>query len=141
MKKPLTHTKNRLNLSPSLKRILRLLREIAVAEREFDRDLSCHHGISFSEFNILYSLHCTSDTKLSRTDLAAQIGLTVSSVTRALIPLERLEFVERQADPFDRRVWYAKLTDKGEHLLFNALITAEAMCERIIETTSIYRRN
>ena len=50
---------------------------------------------------------------MRRVDLAEQVLLTPSGVTRLLDGLERAGFVDRGACESDRRVVYAVLTDVG----------------------------
>ena len=50
---------------------------------------------------------------MRRVDLADQVLLTASGVTRLLDGLERQGFVERASCATDRRVVYAVLTDDG----------------------------
>ena len=57
---------------------------------------------------------------MRRVDLAGQVLLTASGVTRLLDGLERDGFVERAACDTDRRVVYAVLTDSGSAKLREA---------------------
>jgi DNA-binding MarR family transcriptional regulator len=50
---------------------------------------------------------------MRRVDLAEQVLLTPSGITRLLDGLERSSFVERGSCDSDRRVVYAVLTDAG----------------------------
>ena len=53
------------------------------------------------------------DRRMRRVDLADQVFLSASGVTRLLDGLERQGFVERAACASDRRVVYAVLSDAG----------------------------
>ena len=57
---------------------------------------------------------------MRRVDLAEQVLLTASGITRLLDGLERSGFVERAACASDRRVVYAVLTDAGLEKLRDA---------------------
>jgi DNA-binding MarR family transcriptional regulator len=57
---------------------------------------------------------------MRRVDLAEQVLLTASGITRLLDGLERSGFVERAACASDRRVVYAVLTDQGLEKLRDA---------------------
>jgi len=115
--------------SSSLEFCLRLARGYAVLTRRLDNALSNLHGLSFSDFMVLYHLQRAPGTRLRRIDLAERLGLTASGVTRTLLPLEKLGLVARQPDPRDARVGYATLTDAGQGLLADALISVESISQ------------
>lgn len=115
--------------SASLEFCLRLARAYAVLTRRLDNALGSLHGLSFSDFMVLYHLHRAAGARLRRIDLAERLGLTASGVTRTLLPLEKLGLVGRQPDPRDARVGYAVLTKAGRQLLENASISAESISQ------------
>lgn len=90
------------------------------------------HGISFSDFQLLHQLARAPGNRLRRVDLAEQLGLTASGVTRSLLPLEKIGLVTRQADARDARVGYAVLTASGKQLLNDATVTAEQIAQDIL---------
>lgn len=111
---------------------LRLARAYAVLVRRFDNALGSHHGISFSDFQLLNHIARAPGGKLRRVDLAERVGLTASGVTRTLLPLEKIGLVTRQTDPRDARVGYAVITETGHELVVNAtdvvdLVSREAI--------------
>ncbi len=111
---------------------LRLARANAVLIRRFDNALGSHHGISFSDFQLLNHLARAPGGKLRRVDLAERVGLTASGVTRTLLPLEKIGLVTREADPRDARVGFAVITATGHELAHNAtdvvdLVSREAV--------------
>jgi DNA-binding MarR family transcriptional regulator len=57
---------------------------------------------------------------MRRVDLAQQVLLTPSGITRLLDGLQRCGFVEKAACDSDARVVYAKLTDAGREKLKQA---------------------
>jgi DNA-binding MarR family transcriptional regulator len=57
---------------------------------------------------------------MRRVDLAGQVLLTASGITRLLDGLERCGYVERAACESDRRVVYAVLTESGLEKLTEA---------------------
>lgn len=116
-------------ISPALDFCLRLAKAHAAVVRRFDGRLGTHHGLSFGDFVILLHLSRAPGGKLRRVDLAEQVGLTASAVTRALIPLERIGLVTRQPDARDARVGYATLTRAGQRLFREALQSAEILSE------------
>jgi DNA-binding MarR family transcriptional regulator len=109
----------------SLRFCLRLTRAYAALTRRLDNVLSGLHGLSFADFMILHHLERAPGARLRRVDLAEQLGLTASGVTRSLLPLEKLGLVARQADPRDARVGYASLSDAGRELLGYAQATVD----------------
>lgn len=115
--------------SASLEFFLRLARAYAVLTRRIDNALSGVHGLSFTDFMVLFHLQRASGARLRRIDLAERLGLTASGVTRTLLPLEKLGLVARQPDPRDARVGYAVLTKAGQRLLANALVSAESISQ------------
>ena len=88
-------------------------------ERNLSRDLSMVRGISLSEYLLLESLG-RQPGSTTRVDLAADVGLTPSGVTRALRPLEKLGYVVTEKDPRDARRSLARLTEAGETLVKEA---------------------
>ena len=111
---------------------LRLSRAQAALVRRLDGALGNVHGISFSDFQLLYHLARANGERLRRTDLADRLALTASGVTRALLPLEKIGLVERQADPRDARVGFAVLTPTGQELLGHATETAQLICRDLL---------
>lgn len=75
------------------------------------------HGLSFSDFMILYLIDSSSEKKLKRIELAELMGLTASGVTRMILPMEKLGMIERDENTTDARVKYSKLTKAGKNLL------------------------
>jgi DNA-binding MarR family transcriptional regulator len=110
---------------------LSLTRASAALGRRFDGRLGAYHGISFADLAILLQLSRAPDGRLRRVDLADQVGLTASAVTRALLPLEKIGLVSRKPDPHDARVGYATLTAAGRRLLEDAIESAESIAEEI----------
>jgi DNA-binding MarR family transcriptional regulator len=90
-----------------------LLRAHAAATRQLSAQLSVDHGLTLSDYEVLLRLSRAPDRRLRRVDLAEQVLLTASGVTRLLDGLERSGFVERGSCSTDRRVVYAVLTDDG----------------------------
>tara|TARA_R110000824_G_scaffold155226_1_gene327513 strand:+ start:61681 stop:62136 length:456 start_codon:yes stop_codon:yes gene_type:complete len=103
------------------------------AIRRIDGKLSSVHGLSFGDFTILYHLKHAHEARLRRTDLAELMGLTASAVTRSLLPLEKIGLIERQSDPRDARVGYARLSSAGNKLFAHASVTAESACQDALQ--------
>ena len=93
------------------------LRAHAAIRRELDRELVTEHGLTISDFEVLYRLTNAPDRMLRRVDLAQNVLLTPSGITRLLDGLESCGLVKKEACKSDARVVYAKLTDKGQKRL------------------------
>jgi DNA-binding MarR family transcriptional regulator len=90
-----------------------LLRAHATVTRQLNAQLSAEHGLTLSDFEVLLRLARADDRRMRRVDLADQVFLSASGVTRLLDGLERQGLVERASCDSDRRVVYAVLTDQG----------------------------
>jgi DNA-binding MarR family transcriptional regulator len=90
-----------------------LLRAHSGITRQLSSQLTVDHGLTLSDFEVLLRLARADDRRMRRVDLAGQILLSPSGVTRLLDGLERQGFVERASCDTDRRVVYAVLTDSG----------------------------
>ena len=90
-----------------------LLRAYAATTRELNAELTADHGLTISDYEVLVRLARAPDQRMRRIDLADQVLLTPSGITRLLDGLEREGFVERGSCDTDRRVVYAVLTDAG----------------------------
>ncbi len=100
--------------------VVELLAAATNITKRLDRSLSDIKGISFSEFQLLDALRSHARATATRVELADDIGLTPSGVTRALKPLERLGFVETKKDERDARRSLASLTPAGIELVADA---------------------
>jgi len=89
-------------------------------ERRLDMSLGAIRGISYAEYRLLKSLGDAPQSRASRVDLAHQIGITPSGITRALRPLEKLGVVKTVKAERDARLAMATLTSAGEALLKDA---------------------
>ena len=112
---------------------LRLARAQALIVRRFDSILGNLHGLSFSDYQLLYHLQRAPGGRLRRIDLAERLALTASGITRSLMPLEKIGLVARQADARDARVGYAVLTAAGQELLEYASATAHAVGRELLQ--------
>jgi DNA-binding MarR family transcriptional regulator len=108
-----------------------LLRAHAAATRSLSAQLSAEHGLTLSDYEVLLRLAHAPDRRMRRVDLAEQVLLTASGITRLLDGLERSGFVERAACATDRRVVYAVLTEDGLDKLRTAARTHLAQIEAL----------
>jgi DNA-binding MarR family transcriptional regulator len=89
------------------------VRAHASVVRGLDRELVADHGLTINDYEVLLRLARTPDRMMRRIDLAQQVLLTPSGITRLLDGLQSCGFVEKAACASDARVVYAKLTDAG----------------------------
>jgi DNA-binding MarR family transcriptional regulator len=90
-----------------------LVRAHATTIRGLNAQLTADHALTINDYEVLLRLARSDDRRMRRVDLAEQVLLTPSGITRLLDGLERAGFVERGACEGDRRVVYAVLTDPG----------------------------
>lgn len=82
-------------------------------EREVGRRLAQETGLSSQWFEVLIRLGRSPDQRLRMSDLAAQVTLTASGLTRVVDRLEAAGYVRRESCPTDRRGSFAVLTPAG----------------------------
>jgi DNA-binding MarR family transcriptional regulator len=108
----------------------RFLRAHAAVTRELSADLVSEHGLTINDYEVLLRLSREPEG-IKRVDLAQQVLLTPSGITRLLAGLERAGYVERGECETDARVSYARLTDEGRDKLRAAAKTHLAGVERV----------
>jgi DNA-binding MarR family transcriptional regulator len=114
---------------------LETLLNLASAHARAVRALEAH-GLSFAEIRLLVPLAGT-ETGRRPTDLAHELHLTASGVTRALLPLEKRGIVMRDRDPADARASLARLTPAGRQQLDEALGIAGERATRLLRRLSV----
>jgi DNA-binding MarR family transcriptional regulator len=90
-----------------------LLRAHATVTRALSGELVSAHGLTINDYEVLLRLMRAPDRMMRRVDLAQQVLLTPSGITRLLDGLECEGLVEKASCATDARVSYAKLTDAG----------------------------
>ncbi|WP_428603969.1 MarR family winged helix-turn-helix transcriptional regulator [Sedimenticola sp.] len=81
------------------------------------------HGIGLSEYFVLNQLYLAPKQKMRRSDLAEQVGLSPSGITRLLNPLEKVGLVEKEPNPRDARVSLVALSAAGKQVYEDAQIS------------------
>ena len=99
--------------APAVGAWVNLIRGQSAAVRAINAQLVADHGLTVNDFECMLMLARAEDRRLRRVDLAEQLILTASGVTRLLDGLEKEGWVDRAACASDRRVTYAVLTDEG----------------------------
>jgi DNA-binding MarR family transcriptional regulator len=93
-------------------RLIRSLQRLATALGRLERQTAAEHEVSVSQLRVLMHLGQTR-RGLRISDLAADQGLAVSTMTRNLTLLEKKGWVERQTGASDRRTVNVLLTPDG----------------------------
>jgi DNA-binding MarR family transcriptional regulator len=112
-----TRVETRNQSSPALDAFVRLLRAHSAVTRALSAQLSAEHGLTINAYEALLLLARADGERMRRVDLADQLLLTASGVTRLLDGLERAGLVGREQCDADRRVTYAVLTPEGRDRL------------------------
>ena len=98
----------------------RLLRAHASATRELSAHLQAEHGLTINDYEALLLLSHAENGAMRRVDLAGELLLTPSGVTRLLDGLQEAGYVCKGQCSSDARVSYAVLTDAGRRKLEEA---------------------
>jgi DNA-binding MarR family transcriptional regulator len=98
-----------------------LLEAHAAAISQVNRDLEASSGIPVSWFEVLLRLARSDGRQLRMAELARQVGLSTSGLTRLVDRIEAAGYVRREACASDRRGANAVLTEDGEALLRKAV--------------------
>ncbi|MEN9506375.1 MAG: hypothetical protein RI958_2301 [Actinomycetota bacterium] len=92
---------------------------LAPLHHRFEADLA-EFGLTVGDYEVLVWLSEVDEHQLRMCDLAAQLRITPSGLTRRLDGLVRNGLVRRQASADDKRVMMAVLTERGHELLVRA---------------------
>ena len=108
-----------------------LLHTYAALVRKIDGELAAQHRLSLSAFELLVRLSSAPDEgSLSVTELARQVVISPSRVSRVVDELGRGGYVERRACSTDARVSYVAITEAGRELLADASSTFDDAIRR-----------
>jgi MarR family 2-MHQ and catechol resistance regulon transcriptional repressor len=116
---------------PGIGTWVRFLRAHAAVTRELSARLETRHGLTLNDFDVLVQLYYAPDRRLRRVDLAREVILTASGITRLLDGLERAGWVTKARCESDARVTYALLTDAGVEKFESAQATHLADIEEL----------
>jgi DNA-binding MarR family transcriptional regulator len=114
-----------------LEPFVNFLRAHAAVVRELSSELVAAHGLTINDYEVLLRLSRAEGSRMRRVDLAQEVLLTPSGITRLLEGLEGSGFVERVACKEDLRVSYAQLTTAGRTKLRAASKTHIAGIHRL----------
>ena len=104
--------------------------------RALNAQLVRGHGLTINDYEALLVLANAKDGLLRRTDLAQNLELTASGVTRLLDGLETAGLVEKAVCASDGRVSYAVLTDAGRRKLEQASSSHLTAIDELFEAYS-----
>jgi len=94
-----------------------------IISKEADGKLGSIHGISFTEYMVLFHLQNSNTKSMRRVDLAQNLGLTASGVTRLVSPMEKIGLIQKEINKRDARVSLVKISPSGERVLNDATIS------------------
>jgi DNA-binding MarR family transcriptional regulator len=107
-----------------------LLEGHAAVVAAVSRDLEEQAGMPVTWFEVLIRLARSPGQRLRMSELAGQVALSSSGLTRLADRVEAAGFLQREACPSDRRGSFAVLTDAGRAALDRALPAHLASVER-----------
>jgi DNA-binding MarR family transcriptional regulator len=112
------------------------LARLVAAHAELTRELSAQlveaHGLTLGEYEVLLLLSHAPPEGLRRIDLANEVRLSPSGITRMLDRLESTGLVQKGSCASDARVTYALLTDAGRSRLAECSPDHFAAVERLL---------
>ena len=92
-------------------------------------------GLSWMELRLLLVLRGATGRR--PTELARDLHLTPSGITRALLPLEKRGIVKRDKDPDDARASQTSLTEAGRSLIDEAVAIAGQRAAKLLRRLSV----
>ncbi|PIQ67655.1 MarR family transcriptional regulator [Candidatus Uhrbacteria bacterium CG_4_10_14_0_2_um_filter_41_7] len=121
-----------INISESVQFLLNLSKIEAIVAKKFNFGMG--NGIGFNEFLILHYLNQPKNHELRRIDLADQIAVTASGITRMLVPMEKIGLVSTGPSETDARVRLVQISDSGREKYEEALERLELLLEEVMPT-------
>ncbi|CAA9533278.1 MAG: Transcriptional regulator, MarR family [uncultured Thermoleophilia bacterium] len=97
-----------------------LLHSSAQLTRELDGDLVATHGLPLNAFEVLMRLSLADSGQVRMSELARQVVLSLSGLSRLVDRLERDGLLERRTCPSDARGFFATITPAGRERLAEA---------------------
>jgi len=93
----------------------RLIYKTSLNIRNYAEKMLSPHDLTVEQFHILK--HASLHTGLNQNQLCEQVEKKPANITRILDRLEKKEWLERRANPQDRRSSLIYLTDEGKKLI------------------------
>jgi MarR family 2-MHQ and catechol resistance regulon transcriptional repressor len=110
----------------------RLLGAHATLTHQLSAQLVAEHGLTLSEYEVLFLLAREPEHSMRRIDLSREARLSPSGVTRMLDRMEATGLVAKGPCKKDARVTYAVLTDAGMEKLQASSLDHFAAIERLL---------
>lgn len=114
-----------------------LLIKLANLQTRLQKQLSgalTPHGISFTEYLVLYQLNQAPGKTMRRIDLAEKVGLSASGVTRLLNPMQKIGLVQKEENARDARVSLVALTRTGNSVFQEAETAFNQAAEALLKS-------
>jgi len=100
----------------AIRTVIEITRTADVLDDVFSRHLA-RFGLSRAKFNALVHLRHATGLGLTLSELGQKLLVSRANITGLIDRLEKDGFVFREADPRDRRVFRARLSQRAEDLL------------------------
>ena len=105
----------------------------AIILKEIDGKLGSVHGISFTEYMVLFHLNNSNTKSMRRVDLAQSLGLTASGVTRLVAPMEKIGLIQKRVNKRDARVSLVEITSSGKRVLNDSMRSLEEISNSLLK--------
>ncbi|MFY0698095.1 MAG: MarR family transcriptional regulator [Balneola sp.] len=92
--------------------------------RRFDARLGIN-GVGLDDFIVLHVLNKARNYQMERAELAKQVGISTTDLTRKLPKLEKIGLIEREDSPVDIKKSKVRLTNSGKKVHGYATESAE----------------
>ena len=109
-----------------------LIRIATILPRVLDAQLRRRTPLTLSEFGVLLHLSEAPDGEMRMSDIAAQIGLSPSRITRVVADMRTHGLVEYRRDHEDARSNITRITDHGRQELAQAYLVQVAGARELI---------
>lgn len=111
---------------------LLLSRACARLELSMADKLGDFHGLDFADFSLLHRLAGAPDGRVAMVNLAQALGMTLSSLTRKLVQLEKVGLAQRDSGLGADGSRCANLRPGGKRLVQEAEVTVRAVCAQAL---------
>ncbi|WP_321347465.1 MarR family transcriptional regulator [Halopseudomonas oceani] len=101
-------------------------------QKRVGRALSVH-GIGVTEYLVLNQLYVAPTQTMRRSDLAEEVGLSPSGITRLINPMEKIGLVKKEESPRDARVSLVRLSAAGKQVYEDAQVSFEQASVALFE--------
>lgn len=101
-------------------------------QKRVGRALSVH-GIGVTEYLVLNQLYVAPTQTMRRSDLAEEVGLSPSGITRLINPMEKIGLVKKEESPRDARVSLVRLSAAGKQVYKDAQVSFEQASVALFE--------